>query len=245
MIMITSLQNEKVKYWLKLKQKKFRDSEGVYLVEGSHLVSEALKHHLVREIISLKEEAYPKTYVVTKEILKKLSSQVTPDDIFAVVYKKKEEKLEGPLLLLDGLQDPGNLGTIIRSACAFSFKNICLSLDTVDLYNEKVIRSTEGMHFNCNIVRTDLENLLITLKNEGYHIYTTDVKEGKNLKDISFPYKSAFIIGNEGKGVKESIAFLATDYLHIPMDLACESLNAGVCASIIMYEFRRPTMNSQ
>ena len=126
--MITSLQNEKVKYWLKLKQKKFRDSEGVYLVEGLHLVSEALKHHLVREIISLKEEAYPKTYVVTKEILKKLSSQVTPDDIFAVVYKKKEEKLEGPLLLLDGLQDPGNLGTIIRSACAFSFKNICLSL---------------------------------------------------------------------------------------------------------------------
>ncbi len=239
MITITSLQNEKVKYWLKLKQKKFRNSEGVYLVEGPHLVKEALTSGLVREIISLTEEDFPRTYVVTKEILKKLTSQMTPDTIFAVVYKKKEEEIKGPLLLLDGLQDPGNLGTIIRSACAFSFPNICLSSDTVDLYNEKVIRSTEGMHFHCNIIRTDLVKLILSLKEKGYRIYTTNVLKGNELKEMTFPLQSAFIIGNEGKGVRKEISALATDYLHIKMNSSCESLNAGVCASIIMYEFRR------
>ena len=137
---ITSLQNEKVKYWLKLKDKKFRDTEGVYLVEGIHLVTEALKNNMVREIISSKESTFSPHYIVTRDILKKLSSQVTPDEIFAVVYKNKEKEVNGPLIILDGLQDPGNLGTIIRSASAFSFDSICLSLDTVDLYNEKVIR---------------------------------------------------------------------------------------------------------
>ena len=104
---ITSLQNEKVKYWLKLKDKKFRDAEGVYLVEGAHLVEEALKNNIVREIISSKESTFSPHYVVTKEILKKLSSQVTPDEIFAVVYKNKEYEVNGPLIILDGLQDPG------------------------------------------------------------------------------------------------------------------------------------------
>lgn len=236
---ITSLQNEKVKYWLKLKDKKFRDAEGVYLVEGAHLVEEALKNNIVREIISSKESAFSPHYVVTKEILKKLSSQVTPDEIFAVVYKNKEHEVNGPLIILDGLQDPGNLGTIIRSASAFSFDTICLSLDTVDLYNEKVIRSTEGMHFTKNIIRKDLQEFIPYLKKCGYRIYTTDVTKGKELKEMIFPLKSAFIIGNEGRGVKESIAKEATDYLHIKMNENCESLNAGVCASIIMYEFRR------
>ena len=135
---ITSLQNAKVKYWVSLKNKKIRDKDQVFLVEGDHLINEALKKNLVVETISTVSK--DRNYFVTKEIMQKISNQKSICKEAAVCKFLKSEDIKGNVLILDGLQDPGNLGTIIRSAVAFNIDTIILSDDCVDLYNEKVIR---------------------------------------------------------------------------------------------------------
>lgn len=238
---IISLQNERVKNWLKLKEKKYRDETNTFLVEGNHLVEEAIKYGKVKEIILLNEMEYNSdlpVYFVAKEIIGKLSSQVTPANIFAVVEKLTEQEYTNKILILDQIQDPGNLGTIIRSASAFGFGTILCSLDTVDLYNEKVIRSTEGMFFGLNILKRDLEREIAFLKENKYTIYGTNVLNGKELDTVKPKEKMAIIIGNEGKGMNPCFQKFIDEFIYIPMNSKCESLNAGVSASIIMYEMR-------
>ncbi len=167
--------------------------------------------------------------------MQKISSQKSISESIAVCYKLKEEKIGSKVLALECLQDPGNLGTIIRSAVAFSFDTIILSEDTVDLYNDKVIRSTEGMLFKINIVRKNLKKTLLDLQND-HKIYVTNVEKGENIKKIPKESKFVLLIGNEGNGVKESTKKLADYLIKIPMNPTCESLNASVAASILMYE---------
>ena len=138
-------------------------------------------------------------------------------------------------MLLDHIQDPGNLGTIIRSAVAFNFSTIIVSEDTVDFYNDKVIRSSEGMIFNINLVKDDLLSIIPVLKEKGYKIYGTDVKKGKNIKTIDNK-QCAIIIGSEGKGMSIEVKELCDDFIYINMSKTCESLNAAFASSIIMYE---------
>ncbi len=233
---ITSINNPKVKLWQKLKIKKYRDSEKLFLVEGEHLVESAINNGLVKEIIttdknlSFKED----TYYVNDKIMKSLSSQVTSTKLIAVCHMLKEKDISGNIIILDRLQDPGNLGTIIRSAVAFNFTDIILSDDSVDLYNEKVIRASEGMIFNINIIRTNIINFIKNLNSE-YTLVTTDVSGGKDIKNINGK-KYAIVIGNEGNGVKKEIADLCKEKVYIPMNKNCESLNAAISASILMYE---------
>ena len=234
---IESLNNSKVKYWAKLKSKKYRDETGLFLVEGDHLVKEALETSSVLELISTKEEEKREGipfYLVTDAIMKKLSSQVSRSNIIAVCKKKEEKEITGTVCLLDNIQDPGNLGTIIRSAVAFDINTLILGSDSVDLYNEKVIRSSEGMLFHLNILRMDAKEAIKKLKENGYKIYGTDVRKGTNLKEIKFKEKSAIIIGNEGAGMKEELKAYCDDSIHIPIH--CESLNPSIAASIIFYE---------
>ena len=230
---ITSLKNEKVKYWVSLQDKKVRDREKKFLIEGDHLIKEAIKNNLVCETISIVNK--DADYFVTKEIMQKFSSQKSICYDAAVVKFLSEDSINGNCLVLDTLQDPGNLGTIIRSAVAFHFDTIILSDTSVDLYNSKVIRSTEGMIFNINVLRRNLEEFLPQLKMLGYKIVGTDVNSGISLKNISKD-DIAIIIGNEGNGLSENIKKLCDEFVHIPIDKRCESLNAGVAASIIMYE---------
>ena len=153
------------------------------------------------------------------------------------VCEKKHDQIKGDhLLILDEIQDPGNLGTIIRSAVAFNIDTIILSKNTVDLYNEKVLRATQGLIFSINIVRADLPEAIIALKKQNFKIYATKVNGGKTLKNIEKPAKFAIIMGNEGNGVSNSLLELCDDYLYIPMNGKCESLNVGVATSIILYE---------
>lgn len=233
---ITSLSNQKVKSWEKLKVKKYRDQEKLFLIEGDHLVKEALKRNVIKEIITddkdLKFDV--PTYYVTKEIMKLLSLQVTSSNLIAVCNILEEKECNGNILVLDNLQDPGNLGTIIRSAVAFNFDSIILSDDSVDLYNPKVIRSSEGMIFNINIIRTNLISFLNNL-DKSYVKIATNVLNGKNIRNIKFE-KCAIIIGNEGNGIKKEISELCDETVFIKMNSNCESLNAGVSASILMYE---------
>ena len=228
---IESLSNAKVKNWNKLKEKKYRDEAGLFLIEGDHLIKEALKKQMVVSTIGL-NETYD--YTVNPEILKKLSSQKSGTKEIAVVKKIEEKKVEGDkILILDNIQDPGNLGTIIRSAVAFHISTIILSDDCVDLYNDKVIRSSEGMIFNINIVRKKLIEIIPKLKENGYTIYATTVNGKGYFENDS---KIALVIGNEGNGIKEDILNLCDKNITIKMNKECESLNAGVAASILMYE---------
>ena len=228
---IDSLSNTKVKNWNKLKEKKYRDETGLFLVEGDHLIKEALKKLMVVSTIGL-NETYD--YTVNPEILKKLSSQKSGTKEIAVVKKIEEKKIEGDkILILDNIQDPGNLGTIIRSAVAFNISTIILSDDCVDLYNDKVIRSSEGMIFNINIVRKKLIEIIPKIKENGYTVYATTVNGKGYFENDS---KIALVIGNEGNGIKEDILNLCDKNITIKMNKECESLNAGVAASILMYE---------
>lgn len=236
---IESLTNAHVKEWVKLKEKKYRDETNLFIVEGDHLVEEAQKLGTIKEIIST-DENVSADYYVTKEVMKKISNQKSPSPILAICNKLKEQPLKGKVLVLDGIQDPGNLGTVIRSAVAFHFETIILSLDSVDLYNEKVIRASEGMLFHVNCIRTSLPEFLQSIKGE-YQIITTNVKKGINIKKVAKQEKIAIIIGNEGQGVKESTEKFADTFVKLAMNPACESLNAGVAASILMYEINEAT----
>lgn len=240
--MITSVNNEQIKEIAKLKEKKYRDSENLFLVEGSHLVEEAYKNKLLKKAIMVSDFEFLldiEKIIVTKEIMKKLSDTSSPARIIGVVEKKKDAKLGNKLLLLDGIQDPGNLGTIIRSSVAFGFDTIVASTETVDLYNPKVIRSTQGMLFNTNIIVRDLEEFILSIKKNDYIVLGTKVKGGIDINDIEVHKKFALIIGNEGNGISDKIIKLCDEYLYISMKKKCESLNAGVAASILMYEMSK------
>lgn len=236
---ITSINNEYIKEISKLNEKKYRDKSNKYLIEGLHLVTEALKYDIIDTIIIREDFSYEtniKHIIVSNEVMKKLSDNQSIPKIMAVVNKKESTIKGNKILLLDRLQDPGNLGTIIRSAVAFNFDTIILSNDTVDLYNSKVLRSTQGMLFNINILRQDLTNVINELKNNNYTIYGTKVDNGNDVKEINKINKFALIIGNEGTGISDNILKQCDKYLYIKMNNNCESLNAGVAASILMYE---------
>lgn len=236
---ITSINNEYIKEISKLNEKKYRDKSNKYLIEGLHLVTEALKYDIIDTIIIREDFSYEtniKHIIVSNEVMKKLSDNPSIPKIMAVVNKKESAISGNKILLLDRLQDPGNLGTIIRSAVAFNFDTIILSNDTVDLYNSKVLRSTQGMLFNINILRQDLTNVINELKNNNYTIYGTKVDNGYDVKEVNNINKFALIIGNEGTGISDNILKQCDKYLYIKMNNNCESLNAGVAASILMYE---------
>ena len=236
---ISSINNEYIKEISKLNEKKYRDKSNKYLIEGLHLVTEALKYDIIDTIIIREDFSYEtniKHIIVSSEVMKKLSDNPSIPKIMAVVNKKESTISGNKILLLDRLQDPGNLGTIIRSAVAFNFDTIILSNDTVDLYNSKVLRSTQGMLFNINILRQDLTDVINELKNNNYTIYGTKVDNGYDVKEINDTNKFALIIGNEGTGISDNILEQCDKYLYIKMNNNCESLNAGVAASILMYE---------
>lgn len=239
-MLYTSTQNEKIKNLRKLNNKKFRDENSLFLIEGEHLVLEAYKNGYLKELL-LEENTslsinVPTSYL-TRNVMKFISELDNPSNIMGVCTKLVEqEELENKILVLDNVQDPGNLGTIIRSAVAFNIDTIILSDDTVDLYNSKVIRASQGMIFKINIVRKSLLEVIPNLKKQGYRIYATNVKNGKSLKNVEKVSKFAIIMGNEGLGVKESISSLADDFLYIDIAKDCESLNVAVAASIILYE---------
>lgn len=236
---ISSINNDFVKETAKLKEKKYRDLTNTFLIEGEHLVKEASKNNLIKTIIVLEDFPYETNLnkvIVTKEVMKKLSDNPSIPRIMAIVSKKENTKIGNKIIILDRLQDPGNLGTIIRSATAFNFDTLILSEDTVDLYNPKVIRSTQGMLFNINIKRCNIKELIVNLKEKDYLILGTKVDGGVDVRDYSVNKKFAFIIGNEGQGISSDILDLCEDYLYIKMNNKCESLNAGVAASILMYE---------
>lgn len=232
--MIESVNNERIKRFSKLQNKKYRDLEGLFIVEGEHLVEEAKKKDLLVEVFSLDGSVGT---IVSEAVMRKLSGLKSVPKVLGIAKKPENTQVNGNILMLDGIQDPGNLGTIIRSAVAFNIDTIVASLDTVDVYNTKTLRSSEGMIFNINYVTADLENIIKHLKD--YNVYVTNVLNGESLDDIETKGNYALIVGNEGSGVRKNIQELATNTLYIPMNDKCESLNVAIATSIILYELNK------
>ncbi len=243
---LTSIDNEHIKKYIKLKDKKYRDKYDEFIVEGSHLVLEAYKRGLIKELIIEKESVFPldvkETFYIPHDIMKKISNVSSPQKVMALCHKKSEdERIGNRILLLDGVQDPGNLGTIIRSAVAFNIDTIILSDDTVDLYNPKVVRATQGMFFHVNIIRGDIKEKIEEIKEKLIPIYTTNVTRGHDVREISKKdkIKYALVVGNEGNGVRKEIEELCDKLLYIEMNELVESLNVGIATSILLYELGR------
>lgn len=238
-MIITSLENKEIKRITKLKSKKYRDELQEFIVEGEHLVEESYKNKVLKKIILLENtdiDIDVEKIYVNYDIMKKISNLDSPPKVIGICKLLKEKEIGDRVLILDGIQDPGNLGTIIRSAVAFNIDTIILSNDTVDMYNPKVIRSTQGMLFYINIIRTDLMEVLPELKKNNYTLYTTNVTNGIDIKKCEKQNKFALIVGNEGNGVSKKVSDYADYTIYIKTNNNVESLNVAVATSILLYE---------
>ena len=238
--MITSSTNNTIKALMKLKKKKYRDETGYYLIEGEHLVGEALKAKQVELLISTKAISGDLPVLeVSDEIMAKLAFTKSPQSIMAKCIIKKEEKLiDGKrYLILDDLQDPGNIGTLIRTALAFSFDQVILSDRCVDLYNDKLLRSMQGANFHISCIYGDLKTIISKLQANDVTVVGSALENGKDINKIDACKKMAFVIGNEGNGINKEILEKCDQIGYIPIK-TIESLNAAVAGSIIMYYFK-------
>ena len=232
--MYSSIENPKMKTLKKLQEKKYRDQTGLFLVEGEHLVEEAKKHHCLKEVYFLEDQN--KEPMVTEKVMKYLSNLSTPPKQIGVCQKGKIKKEMQRVVLLDDIQDPGNLGTIIRSMVAFHTDTLILSPHCADVYSTKVLRATQGMIFQIQIFVCDLNEAIQKLKEKNIPVYGTKINHGKNIKTVEKISKFAIIMGNEGNGVHPEILNQCDAYFSIAMSEQCESLNVGVATSILLYE---------
>lgn len=257
--MITSSANQKVKQVVQWQQKaKERRDAGVFLTEGFKMFEEAptesvrevyisqgaLKKTVRPEILrKLREVGYE---TVTEELFAKMADTRTPQGILCVVRQPRHslEQLLGmpdPLLVvLENLQDPGNLGTILRTGEGAGITGVIMTRQTVDLFNPKTIRATMGSIFRVPFVYVDgLQETILKMREKGIRTYAAHLEGKKYYDSFFFRQGTAFLIGNEGSGLSRETASLADDYLKIPMEGQVESLNAAVAASLLMYEAHR------
>lgn len=241
MQIITSVNNEKIKNAIKLKQKKYRDEQNLILIEGYKIFLEALKTgQQIEEIFCIKEifdennlnKFENITSFISENVSEKLSFNQTSQNFFAVIKKPIKKFFDGSFLILDRVQDPQNLGAIIRTSVACDIKNIYL-LESVDEFNDKVIRASMGNVFKVCCKHISVENLSEICKNK--EIFCADMN-GENLFSlIQKPKNFGLILGNEGQGVSDDVKFFATKTLSIPMKNDVESLNVAVSSAIIIY----------
>lgn len=239
---IQSTQNEKVKLWTKYHQKKYRDRDHCFLIEGTHLIQEALQAKrlqtlLVRKGCPILFNDANEIFEVSDEVIKKLTQNVSKVDYIGVCTIKKEADLQyKKVILLDDVQDPGNLGTIIRSAYSFGYDAVLMSQGCVDVYNDKVIRSTQGALFHIPIFQTCLIDEIKQLQTQNIKVYGTSLHDAVALSTCDTNEEVALVFGNEGSGVKSEILSLCDQNIKIEMH-TFESLNVAVAASICMYYF--------
>ncbi len=239
-MIITSVNNERIKYIKKLRNTKFKEQERLFIIEGEHLVKEAQNSGVLTLTLSTLDLDYGvENIMVTSRVLKSITNLSSVTNVIGICkYVEEKKELGNKIIILDGVQDPGNLGTIIRSACAFDFTSVVLSPNCVRKYNDKVIRATQGMFFKMNVVTQNISNLIESLKKKNYYVYGTDVTSGIDVKDVSNKTKVAVVMGSEGSGISEDLKGLISNNIYIKISEKCESLNVAVAASIIMHELR-------
>lgn len=239
LLKITSLANAHIKELALLNSAKERKLKGRVLVEGAHLVNEARKLGILEEVLICSEADYingVSNILVTSDIIKKLSTTTTPQNILGVAkVKEKDIVLSDTILILDGVSDPGNFGTIVRTAKAFDVASIIVSNGSIDIYNEKVIRATQGAIFKMPIVKMEILDAIKLLKDKGYKIYSTALKDAIDIEEVRDVDKYALIVGNEANGVSDEAIKLSDQVLKIQMQGDMESLNVAIASAICIY----------
>ena len=258
MQVISSKDNEVVKQVRKLKEKKYRDLSGTYIVEGIKMLQEAIQEKASIQLIIICEDCINQNALnknilyeiakynciyVTEKVFETLTEVKNPQGVLAVIEKNSKEGnidyTQDIIIALDGIQDPGNLGTILRTADSANLKQIILSKDSADPYNPKVVRSTMGAIFRINILQVDnLKETLETIKKHKFKISVTALEADTNIYNMDYE-KKVIVIGNEANGVTEDIQKIADEKVTIPMIGKTESLNASVATGIIIYEYVR------
>lgn len=238
-MLITSTDNKKIKDLVKLKQKKYRDQESKFLIETENLIKEAYIADVLEEIYLLENETLsfdvdvPINYV-TEVVMNKIKDINTSKVVGVCIKKDSNEYIGKRYLLLDKVSDPGNLGTIVRSAVAFNIDTLIISDDSCDIYNDKALRATEGAIFKINIIREDINIALNNLEKLGIDIYSTDVENGDSIATVN-KFCFCIIVGNEGSGISPTVKKRIEKSIHIDTKNV-ESLNVAVATSIILYE---------
>jgi len=234
--MITSKDNDQIKHILKLQTKKHRDLHQAFLVYGEHAIEEAIKQGFEIDIYT--SDPNREGTLISESLMKQLSLTDSPLSIIGIVKKKEPQPFSNRILMLDDVQDPGNVGTLIRSAVGFGFDTIIASPNSADFYNEKTIRATQGNLFYANLVRQPLIETLTSLKEQGYKVFTTALGQtATNIKDVSLPEKCVLVLGNEGAGVSKEVMAISDQLVYI-QTRDIESLNVAMAGSIIMYEWQ-------
>jgi len=254
--MITSTSNPQVKHLLQLQKKsKARNEEGVFVVEGLRMFVEVPKERVEKVYVSetfyykkkyeLSWEEFP-LEILSDSVFKHVSDTQTPQGVLCIVKRKQYDlgtllDIENPhFMVLDNLQDPGNLGTIVRTAEGAGVDAVFMSRDCVDIYNPKTIRSTMGSIYRMpTIYIEDTVKLLELFKEKGIKSYAAHL-DGKNSYDKEdYRTGTAILIGNEGNGLRDEVSKKADIWVRIPMEGQVESLNAAIAASIFMFEVAR------
>ena len=258
MKVISSKDNEIIKKIKSLKEKKYRDIENCYIIEGIKLVKEAIAENAkIKQIVvcedcindgeidtdTLYEIAKFDVVYVTEKVFKTITDVKTPQGIIAVIEKNninsKIDYSQDIIIALDGVQDPGNLGTILRTVDSANLKQIILSKESADSYNPKVVRSTMGAIFRVNIIEADsLKEMLQEAKKNNFKVMVTSLDTKNSIYDVDYS-KKVIVIGNEANGVSKEVQAIADEKVKIPMLGKTESLNASVAAGIMIYEYVR------
>jgi RNA methyltransferase, TrmH family len=255
--MLTSTQSPLVKQFKKLQTAKDRRETQLFLLEGTHLIEEACavnyplqtvcctekwqEHH--RELWSRLIATEARVELVSDEVIRSIATTVNPDGIVAIAPRLALEQPPIPArltLVLSKIQDPGNLGTIIRTAAAVGVDGLWVSQDSVDLDNPKVLRASAGQWFRLAMgVSDNLPELITSYKQEGVQIVSTTSHTQTSYWDVKLTRPTLILLGNEGAGLSEDLAALANLQVKIPMSVRVESLNVATAAALMLYEVRR------
>ncbi|MBB6632893.1 TrmH family RNA methyltransferase [Cohnella thailandensis] len=263
---LTSLANPRVKGWAKLSERKNREKEGRFKLEGVHLVAEALASGWPLECVVFEEgmgvpeellayadnqpssSSSPSWIPVSPDIIAKCVETETPQPVFAVAYRKPVDREAlfaegaGPVVVLDGVQDPGNVGTIVRSAAASGASAVVLGKGTADLYNAKTLRSTMGTLFYLPVLEADLTELLPEARRHGKTLYGTSLQATKSCYEVELGRDAWLLFGNEGSGLSPKVEELVDRPIIIPMTGKAESLNVAMAATVLLFEAQRQRM---
>lgn len=263
MLKITSKENDFIKHIKKLKDKKYRDINKEFIIEGIRLVAEAIQENAkIKQIVLCddceRSDLIPKELMydiaklecvyVTENLFKYLSDVQNPQGILAVIEKDNEETqidyTQDIIVALDDVQDPGNLGTILRTVDSIGITQILVSKGTADCYNSKVVRSTMGAIFRIKIIECkDLLKTMKEIKKHKFKVMVSSLQTENSIYDVDYN-KKVIVIGNEANGVSEELQKLADKKVKIPMLGKTESLNASVATGIILYEYVRQKLKS-
>ena len=258
-MIITSKDNDFIKHVKKLKEKKYRDEYNEFIIEGIKITQEAIEEKAKIKAVIICEDCKNQSAIpnellyevakmnciyVSEKVFMSISDVTNPQGIMAIIEKENEENLKidfsnDKILILDNIQDPGNMGTIIRTCDSLNMKQIIVSKGSSDIYNPKVVRATMGAIFRIKIIESDdLVKTIKELKKHKFKVYATDLKTKNTIYNVDYK-KSAVIIGNEANGVSQEVLDESSYRIKIPMLGKTESLNAGVATSIVLYEMYR------